>query len=190
MKRLFPSLPQPAHLADVFKSFPATVRPLLEFHDILMRGESDLSVAERELIAAYVSGLNACSFCFGAHKLMARAFGVDEALMDALVSDPETAPVDERLRPLLAYVAKLTRNPSMLTEADAQAVYTAGWSEGALYDAIQTCALYNLMNRIVEGTGVAPYPDIPEDRIDEELANRRTRTYLDFGRAIGAVDGE
>ena len=43
------------------------------------------------------------------------------------------------------------------------------------------------MNRIVEGTGVAPYPDIAEDQIDEELAARRTRTYLDFGRAIGAI---
>lgn len=187
MKHLFPSLPDTAHLADVFKAFPATVRPLLEFHDILMRGDSDLSVAERELIAAYVSGLNACAFCFGAHKLMARAFGVDQALMDALVTDLDTAPVEDALRPLLAYVAKLTRTPSTITEADAQAVYEAGWSEGALYDAIQTCALYNLMNRIVEGTGVAPYPDIAEDQIDQELAARRTRTYLDFGRAIGAI---
>ncbi|WP_050928376.1 carboxymuconolactone decarboxylase family protein [Aestuariivita boseongensis] len=188
MKRLFTSLPDTAHLADVFKAFPATVRPLMEFHDILMRGESDLSVAERELIAAYVSGLNACSFCFGAHKLMARAFGVDEALMDALVADIDTAPVEAKLRPLLAYVAKLTRSPSMLIEADAQAVYDAGWSESALYDAIQTCALYNLMNRIVEGTGVAPYPEIPENRIEDELSARRTRTYMDFGRSIGAID--
>jgi len=188
MKRLFPSLPENAGLSDVLKSFPATVRPLMEFHDILMRGESDLSVAQRELIAAHVSGLNACSFCFGAHKLMARAFGVDDALMDALVSDLDSAPVEEAMRPLLAYVTKLTRTPSLLTEADAQAVYDAGWSEAALYDAIQTCALYNLMNRIVEGTGVAPYPDIPDDRIDEELAARRGRTYMDFARSIGVAD--
>ena len=188
MKRLFPSLPDNAHLADVLKAFPATVRPLMEFHDILMRGDSDLSVAERELIAAYVSGLNACSFCFGAHKLMARAFGVDDALMDALVADLDSAPVDDKVRPILAFVAKLTRSPSMLTESDAQAVYAAGWSESALYDAIQTCALYNLMNRVVEGTGVAPYPEIPEDRIKDELSARRTQTYMDFARSIGVAD--
>lgn len=188
MKRLFPSLPDQAHLADVLKAFPETVRPLMEFHDILMRGDSDLSVAERELIAAYVSGLNACSFCFGAHKLMARAFGMEVSLMDNLVNDPDHADVDDAMRPLLAYVAKLTRTPSMLTEEDAQAVYAAGWSEAALYDAIQTCALYNLMNRIVEGTGVAPYPDIAEDRMDEELSARRSRTYMDFGRSIGVID--
>ena len=188
MKQLFPSLPDAPGLSDVFKAFPGGLRPLLEFHDHVLNGPSDLTVGERELIAAYVSGLNACSFCFGAHKLMARAFGVDEALMDDLVNDPERAAVDDAMRPLLAYVAKLTRGPSTLTEADAQAVYEAGWSEAALYDAIQTCALYNLMNRIVEGTGVAPYPDISEDRIDEELTARRTRTYMDFGRSIGVID--
>ncbi len=188
MKRQFPSLPDPAHLADVFKRFPATVGPLLEFHDILLRGDSDLSVGERELIAAYVSGLNACQFCLGAHTAAAAAFDVDPRLIDALIADPETADVDEKLRPVLAYVAKLTRTPAQLTENDARAVYDAGWSEGALYDAVQTCALYNFMNRIVEGSGVAPYPMDPHKMTPEMLEQRRKRSYTDFGREIGVID--
>ncbi|MCE8008221.1 peroxidase-related enzyme [Aestuariivita sp.] len=188
MKRLFPSLPETAHLADVLRAFPATVRPLLELHDALMRGPSDLSVAERELIAAYVSGLNACAFCFGAHSLMARAFGVDTAVIDALIADPASAPVAEPVRPLLAYVAKLTQTPTLMTQADAEAVYDAGWSEAALYDAIQTCALYNYMNRVIEGTGVAPYPDVAEADMEAELQARRSRSYLDFGKTIGVIE--
>ena len=187
MKRLIPSLPDRPHLADVFKRFPATVRPLLDFHDILMRGPSDLSVAERELIAAYVSGLNACQFCFGAHKLAARVFEVDPDTIDALIADVTTAPIEENLRPLLAYVAKLTGTPALLTEADAQMVYDAGWSEDALYDAVQTCALYNFMNRIVEGSGVAPFPIDPKDATEEMLAARRGRSYMDFGKEIGVI---
>ncbi len=54
---LFPSLSENPHLADVFKKFPEHVRPLLEYHDLLLRGDSPLTIAERELIAAYVSGL-------------------------------------------------------------------------------------------------------------------------------------
>lgn len=187
MKQLFPSLPTPAHLADVFRAYPATVEPLLAFHDILLRGPSELTVGERELIAAYVSGLNACQFCLGAHTLAARAFGIDVALIDALLTDPDTAPVEERWRPLLAYVRTLTETPSRLTQAQAQAVYEAGWSEAALYDAVQTCALYNLMNRLVEGTGVAPYPQDPATVDAETLSQRRTRSYTDFGREIGAI---
>ena len=51
----------------------------MEYHDRLMRDHSPLTVAERELIAAYVSGLNACTYCYGSHVIAAGAFGVDES---------------------------------------------------------------------------------------------------------------
>jgi AhpD family alkylhydroperoxidase len=41
-----------------------------------LRGPSPFTVAERELIAAYVSGLNACGYCHGIHRVTADAFGV------------------------------------------------------------------------------------------------------------------
>lgn len=181
---LFPGLPENPHLADVFRAFPDQVKPLLAYHDVLLRGESPLSVAERELIAAFVSGLNACSFCFGAHKIYARVFGIDDGVIDALVADIDSAPIDEKLKPLLRYVAKLKNLPPMLTSADATAVYEAGWSERALYDAVQVAALFNFMNRIIEGTGVTfDYAANPPTQ--EELEARKTRTYADFGKMIG-----
>ncbi|MEP3330411.1 peroxidase-related enzyme [Sedimentitalea sp.] len=188
MKKLFPSLPDNAGLSEVFQAFPDTIKPLLEYHDALLRSDSPLSVAQRELIAAYVSGLNACAFCFGAHVIMARAFGVSPKTIDALLDDPATAPVDPEMRPVLAYVAKLTTTPATMTEADARAVYDAGWSERALFDAIQTCALFNFMNRILEGTGVTGYPIDPDAITEDDLTARRTGTYGDWGRKIGVLD--
>jgi hypothetical protein len=41
---------------------PETGKPLYELAQVLLRGESPLSEAERELIAAYVSHLNNCMF--------------------------------------------------------------------------------------------------------------------------------
>ncbi|HAQ34138.1 MAG TPA: peroxidase, partial [Alphaproteobacteria bacterium] len=73
----YPSLETGDHLEALLRRFPRGVKPLLELHDAIMREASDLDVATRELIAAYVSGLNACAFCYGAHKTMAHAFGVD-----------------------------------------------------------------------------------------------------------------
>jgi alkylhydroperoxidase family enzyme len=75
------------------------------------------------------------------------------------MNDVETAPVDDKFRVLLQYVGKLTVAPASLTQQDADAVYAAGWSPDALYDAVAVCALFNFMNRIVEGTGVKPIPD-------------------------------
>jgi AhpD family alkylhydroperoxidase len=75
------SLPERAVLRDVFAAFPVTSRPLLEYHQALLRGPSPFSVAERELIAAYVSGLNACGYCHGVQTATAQAFGIDEGLV-------------------------------------------------------------------------------------------------------------
>lgn len=186
MKNLFPSLPDTPVLADVFRRFPASIAPLLEYHDRVLRQESDLTVGERELIAAYVSALNSCRFCQGGHVVYAEAHGIDPATIAALLDDPnaEDIAIDPRLRPILAYVRKLTQEPSRMVEADAAAVYAAGWSEEALFDAVQTCALFCLMNRIVEGTGVPPRP--PHRREPGE-ALPRMDSYLAFGKSIGVA---
>lgn len=69
---VFPSIEGEPGLDKVFRRFPHTVMPLLEYHDRLLRDPSPLTVAERELIAAYVSGINSCTYCHGAHVVAAR----------------------------------------------------------------------------------------------------------------------
>ncbi|BAO43535.1 carboxymuconolactone decarboxylase family protein [Thiolapillus brandeum] len=172
------------HLADVFKTFPETVRPLLEYHDLLLRGPSPLSVAERELIAAYVSGLNACDFCFGAHQIIAEAAGVDEVVFQQLLEDVDSAPVDDVLKPILHYVKTLTLSPAKVTDAQAQAIRDAGWDDRAIHDAVAVCALFNLMNRLVEGMGVESSEAV---RASQRQRNGKiTDTqYRDFGRMLG-----
>lgn len=143
-----------ASLLEVFRSFPETARPLIAFHEQLMRGDSPLSVSQRELIAAFVSGLNSCTYCHGVHQATAEACGVREGLLSALLHDLDSAPIEEPLRSLLRYVRKLTLTPSRVTLSDAEAVFAAGWNERALHDAVCVCGLFNLMNRMVSGLGV------------------------------------
>ena len=154
-----PSLPDDAVLLDVFRAYPDTARPLLAYHQALLRGPSPLSVAERELIAAYVSGLNACRYCHGVHTATARAFGIGEGTLGALLADVTTAPVAEPMKPILQYVGKLTLTPAKITPADAQAVLAAGWQEQALHDAVAVCGLFNMMNRLVDGLGITAGDD-------------------------------
>lgn len=151
---VYPSLREDTSLLQVFKKFPVTARPLIEYYELLLRGASPFTVAERELIAAYVSGLNACHYCHGVHTATAEQFGVAEGLLVQLLDDPLQAPVDDRMKPVLAYVKKLTLTPSHMTPADAEGVFAAGWNEQALHDAVSVCALFNFMNRFVQGMGV------------------------------------
>jgi hypothetical protein len=97
----------------------------------------------------------------------ARSFGIDERLLSALLSDIDTAPIREQLKPIFRYVEKLTRSPGRMIPADSAAVYEAGWDDRALHDAISVCALFNLMNRLVDGTGIS------SDRAYYELSGER-----------------
>jgi AhpD family alkylhydroperoxidase len=133
---------------------------------------SPLTVGERELIAAYVSALNACEFCHGAHVIAAEVHGIPENVLEQLIKDPDSAPVEPKLKPLLDYVAKLTSSPSRITPQDAEAIYEAGWDERALFDVISICALFNMMNRIVLGSGIVEDPRL---RPPEEVQARRAR---------------
>jgi uncharacterized peroxidase-related enzyme len=140
---------------DVMGHQAARYAPLENFTHDLMRGDSPFSVAERELIAAFVSGLNACKFCYGAHVAGAEAFGTTPGLVDSLVKSIDgTAALDARMKPVLQFVRKLTVEPAQVTQADANAVYAAGWGEDALHDAAAICALFSFYNRLVDGHGV------------------------------------
>jgi uncharacterized peroxidase-related enzyme len=169
-----PSLKSDAVLLDVFRAYPHATGPLLDYHEALLRGPSPFTVAERELIAAYVSGINACGYCHGVHRATAESFGIAEGTLEALLSDPDTAPVDDRMRPVLRYVRKLTETPSRVTPTDAEAVVAAGWEEQALHDAASICGLFNLMNRIVDGLGV---------RADDEYYARSSQRLAGIGYA-------
>ena len=161
---LFPSLPDNASVPHVFERRPDIYAPFSRATHAIMRGSSPLTPGERELIGAYVSGLNSCRYCAGGHAAAAEAFGVAPRFLQALLDEPETAPVSEKLKPILAYVRKLTLSSSRMTQADADAVYAAGWDERALSDAIAVCCMFNFMNRLVDGHGVKANPAVFAER--------------------------
>ncbi len=181
----FPSLPDNPQLSDVLKRFPKGVGHLLRYHDAILRGPSELTVAQRELIAAYVSSLNACGYCAGAHQVIAEAHGIAPGLIEALIENVDTSDVEERLKPILHYVAKLTRNPASVRPSDAESVQAAGWSDDALFDAISICALFNFMNRIVEGSGVVTSPEARAGTAARHKKGSSNTPYEDFGRSLG-----
>ncbi|MDP1691363.1 MAG: peroxidase-related enzyme [Burkholderiaceae bacterium] len=156
----FPSLPDDAGARHILALNPAAGRALIELHTATLRTDSQLTARDKELIAAFVSGLNACQYCFGVHRETARAFGVEESLIEALLADLESAPVDARLRPILEYARVLTLTPTKALQRHVEAVFAVGWTERDLHDAILTVCLFNFMNRLLEGHGVKGSADL------------------------------
>lgn len=150
-----------SELKEVFRAFPEVSHPLALHRHALMRGPSPFTPGERELIAAFTSVLNACSYCYDEHNAVAASFGVSGELLKALAEDIETAPVADRMRPVFRYVKKLTQAPSRMVAADVEAMHAAGWDDTAVFHAASVCGLFNLDNRLVQGLGVpAQAPEV------------------------------
>lgn len=158
------SLPDDAGVRHILKLNPAAGRALLEFHSVVLRTDTQLTAANKELIAAYVSGLNACQYCYGVHSATAKAFGMSETLLESLLTDLDHAPVDTKLRPILAYARLLTLTPTKATQQHVDAIFAAGWGERDLHDAVLTVCLFNFMNRLLEGHGVKGSPGVFAER--------------------------
>ncbi|SRR6266700_1125846 len=117
-----------------------------------MRGPSVWSVGDRELMAAYVSKMNACAFCLGAHTATAAMAYQDEAKVLEVLSDLETASIEEPLRVTLRLLGKLTREHTVNAD-DMRAVLSASVSREQIEDALEVCFAFNTTDRLADAFG-------------------------------------
>lgn len=112
-----------------------------------MRGPSAWSVADRELMAAYVSKVNECPFCVGAHTATATRAYQDGERVAAVLADLHSAPIEEGLRATLGMLGTLT-SQGTLTADDIRAVLTAGVSREQIADALAVSCAFNITDRL------------------------------------------
>src|SRR5262245_2907645 len=95
-----------------------------------------------------------------------------DELVEAVIADWHTAPIDERLRATLGFLETLTLRPDELSTADAEAVFAAGVSPDALVDAIHVAALFSMIVRIADALGFdVPPLDALQARAEWRLRN-------------------
>jgi len=151
----FSSLPEEAGVRAIWDTFNPKAREGLSiFSRSFMRNDSKLTPGDKEMIAAYVSQLNDSEYCFSGHSRVAVNLGVDKGVFAPLADDIETAPVRDELKPILRFVKILTLTPALISRADADAVFAAGWDEQSLHEAICVCARFSMMNRLTLGHGL------------------------------------
>jgi uncharacterized peroxidase-related enzyme len=119
-----------------------------------MRGPSKWSVADRELMAAFVSRANENAFCTGAHTATAAGAYRDPARVAAVLSDLDAAPIEEPLRATLRMLASLTR-AGTVTADEMRALLAAGVSREQIEDALAVCFSFNVTNRLADAFGFA-----------------------------------
>ena len=142
-------------MTSILKAYPDIALPIAMLTEYVMRSEhSQLTMAERELIATYVCDLNSCSYCARTHQAAAEEHGIDSKVFSALLDDIESTPIEEKLKPIFYYVKKLTLSPSSMSQTDVDSVFRAGWNEEAFHFAVTICGMFNFFNRLLEGYGI------------------------------------
>lgn len=117
-----------------------------------MRGRSTWSIAERELMAAFVAKTNHSEFCTKAHSAVAQRGYGEAKTVSAMLSEVDHAPIEEPLRATLLMLSKLTREQTVDAD-DMRAVLAAGASGQQIEDALGACFSLDVIGQLADTFG-------------------------------------
>jgi uncharacterized peroxidase-related enzyme len=144
---------------------------------VLLRAPNSLTPGERELIAAYVSGLNECKFCCSCHSAYAAAqLPGGMGLVRDVRAHAASARVPDKLKALLAIAGAVQQGGKKVTEAEVAAARAAGATDVEIHDTVLIAAAFCMFNRYVDGLATVA-PDDPaayEARVPRMLAEGYT----------------
>ena len=126
------------------------------YYDELLRGESGLTKAQREMIAVVVSVANRCHYCIVSHTAALRKLTKDPDFVDRLATGYKYADLDPRDRAMLDFAVKLTEASDRCSDQDVEALRDAGWNDEEIMDIAQVAAMFNFTNRLASGLGWVP----------------------------------
>lgn len=168
---------------------PETARPLNDLVDVLLRGPHTLTPGERELIAAYVSARNDCSYCESIHGAVAARQLSDEGdaapsecerLVDQVKRDVERAPVSGKLKALLLIAGKTAESGRSVTSEDVERARQHGATDLEIHDTVLIAAVFCLCNRYVDGLATWT----PSD---PDFYRQRAQVIVDNGYTLATV---
>ncbi|MDF1559633.1 MAG: peroxidase-related enzyme [Bacteroidales bacterium] len=145
-------------LADVHKIQSLRPESIVKHMDLYMEimfTKSELSRAEREMMAVIVSVNNECEYCVGHHSEALNHYWKDRERVAFLVFEYRKAGLNERELVLSNYAETLTRLPGKLKDdALIDNLRVIGLSDNGILDATLVIAYFNFVNRIVLALGL------------------------------------
>jgi uncharacterized peroxidase-related enzyme len=131
---------------------PESGQHLYALAQVLLRGESPLSEAERELISAYVSSRNECMFCMSSHAAAARYLFKDKKqIVDVVLDNYMSAPISDKLKALLNIAGKVQKNGKEVRSEDVMEARNYGANDREIHDTVLIAATFSMFNRYVDG---------------------------------------
>ncbi len=167
-------------IRSLFMYSPDTALPLNDLVQTLLHdpGTSTLTPGERELIAAFTSSLNECKYCANTHGAIAKhQLNGDAAIVAAVMKDPETAPVSDKMKALLQVAAKVQKGGRQVLPGDIARARQEGATDKEIHDTVLIAAAFCMFNRYVDGLATwAPDDNAVYDAIGKQRASEGYKT--------------
>jgi uncharacterized peroxidase-related enzyme len=129
----------------------------------IMFGQRGLPRAERELGAVTASRINGCAYCASVHAKRFTELTKQPGVMERIQADGIEAALEPRLRAIVDYAAKLTRDPAAISAEDAAPLRAQGLSDLEILDLTHAVAMFAWANRLMQTLGEAAEPAVPEN---------------------------
>ncbi len=136
---------------NVFRAYakrPEHFRAFMAYHDVLMKGPSNLSRAEREAIVVAVSSENRCQYCMVAHGAALRVLGKDPILAEQIANNWRTADLSPRWRTMLAFACHVNEPGFVASDRDIDQMHMAGFGDDDVWDIAAIAAFFGFSNRM------------------------------------------
>ena len=144
-------LPELPGILALFTVNSATAAALGGLAEALLVAPSTLTRAEREIIAAFVSSLNECDFCFNSHAAAAIALLDEKPDFTKAIRQGDTYPFDNKLRTLLHVARNVANNKTgSLTDHECDVARLHGATDKEIHDTVLIAAAFCLFNKYVD----------------------------------------
>lgn len=159
---VYPNLPG---IRQLMAFSPQTAGPMGKLANLLLKTNEGLTMAEREMIATYVSYLNDCFYCQQSHGAIVTCYlNDDNELINQIKKDYQQANISDKMKALLSIAGSVQKGGKHVTEAQIEKAKQDGATDRDIHDTVLIAAMFCLFNRYVDGlasntpTDLSTYP--------------------------------
>lgn len=134
---------------------PESIVKHMELYMEIMFSKSELTRAEREMMAVVVSVANHCLYCTVHHAEAVAHYWKDDLKVEQLKNDYRGLQLSDRAMALCTFAEEVTKNPNAANEKPlVNKLKSVEISDSGILDATLVIAYFNFVNRIVLTLGV------------------------------------
>jgi uncharacterized peroxidase-related enzyme len=138
-----------------FGTNPAAARQMVDMGSAVLFNDGYLTRRQKEMIATYISSLNACPYCLDSHGFFLTALGTTIEAMRAIAADKlDKAEISEAEQELLRFAGKVNSESFKIGRDDVQRLCDLHWQEEQIAEAVHVAALMGLCNRVANTFGL------------------------------------